>query len=306
MKFKSVIGIGAVGNVQYNLRPVNLLELSPSIIREAASRALGEDRGPADLTTMAAVPAQQLASAAIVAREPGVVSGMALAAQVFSEVDITLIIAPKVIDGQKMAQGTSLLEVKGSAAAILTAERTALNFLQHLSGIATQTRRFADAVGNTKAIILDTRKTTPGLRHLEKYAVRCGGGLNHRFGLYDQFLFKDNHLQCLGGVSGLSAAVQRARHLDPTLKIEIEADTLEQVRFIAELGVDIILLDNMTIDEMRAAVTIINGRAKIEASGNMTLSRVAEVADTGVDYISVGALTHTVKAIDLSLELELL
>ena len=196
-----------------------------------------------------------------------------------------------------------MLEIRGAASSILTAERCALNFLQQLSGVATQTRRFVDAVAGTKAKILDTRKTIPGLRAVQKYAVRCGGGVNHRFGLYDRFLIKDNHLALMGSGSALAEAVRAARALDPEAVLEVEVERLEQIPEMIALGVDVLLLDNMALDEMRACVALIAGRAATEASGNMTLERVPEVARTGVDFISVGALTHSVRAIDFSLEM---
>jgi nicotinate-nucleotide pyrophosphorylase (carboxylating) len=206
-------------------------------------------------------------------------------------------------DGDCLEKGTRVLEIEGPARSILVGERSALNFLQHLSGIATETKRYVDAVAGTQTRILDTRKTTPGLRHLEKYAVQCGGGTNHRFGLYDQFLIKDNHLALMGGRDQIAAAIRQARDFEPELKLEVEADTLEQVAMLAELGVDVILLDNMTNEQMTEAVKIVAGRAKTEASGNMSLTRVPGVAACGVDFISVGALTHSVRAVDFSLEM---
>jgi nicotinate-nucleotide pyrophosphorylase (carboxylating) len=233
-----------------------------------------------------------------------VLAGMPVAEQVFREQDATLFLTARVADGSSIQPGDTVLEMSGSAAAILTAERCALNFLQQLSGVATQTRRFVDAVAGTKAKILDTRKTMPGLRAVQKYAVRCGGGVNHRFGLYDRFLIKDNHLALMGTGNRLAEAVRSARLLDPEALLEVEVDHLEQIPEILSLGVDVLLLDNMSLDEMRACVALIDGRAATEASGNMTLERVPEVARTGVDFISVGALTHTVRSIDFSLEME--
>jgi len=275
----------------------------PAILREAASRALGEDRGPADITTRACVRSDVQASARIFAKEACVLAGLPVAVQVFREEDSELVLTPRPQDGAALKPGDTVLEIRGSAASILTGERSALNFIQQLSGVATETRRYVDAVAGTKVKILDTRKTTPGLRILQKYAVLCGGGTNHRIGLYDQFLIKDNHLALMGEGKTLADAIKAARALDPDAKLEVEADRLDQVAEIAPLGVDIILLDNMSLDEMRACVALIAGRAKTEASGNMTLARVPEVAATGVDYISVGALTHSVKAIDFSLEM---
>jgi nicotinate-nucleotide pyrophosphorylase (carboxylating) len=276
---------------------------SPAILREAASRALGEDRGPADITTRACVSPEVQASARIFAKEPCILAGLPVAEQVFREEDHELILIPRAQDGDSLQKGDTVLEIRGSAASILTGERSALNFIQQLSGVATETRRYVDAVAGTKVKILDTRKTAPGLRMLQKYAVLCGGGTNHRIGLYDQFLIKDNHLALMGQGKTLADAIKAARALDPDAKLEVEADRFDQVAEIAPLGVDIILLDNMSLDEMRACVALIAGRVKTEASGNMTLARVPEVAATGVDFISVGALTHSVKAIDFSLEM---
>jgi nicotinate-nucleotide pyrophosphorylase (carboxylating) len=227
-----------------------------------------------------------------------------VAEQVFREQDATLVLTARKEDGTALQPGETVLEIRGSAAAILTGERCALNFLQHLSGVATQTRRFVEAIAGTKAKILDTRKTLPGLRALQKYAVRCGGGVNHRFGLYDRFLIKDNHLALMGTGNRLAEAIRSARALDPDAVLEVEVDHLEQISEIIALGVDVLLLDNMSLDEMRACVELIAGRVATEASGNMTLERVPDVAKTGVDFISVGALTHSVQAIDFSLEMQ--
>jgi nicotinate-nucleotide pyrophosphorylase (carboxylating) len=274
----------------------------PAVIREAAARALGEDRGPADITTLACVKFDTQASARIFAKEACVLAGMPVAERVFREQDATLVLTARIEDGASLQPGDTVLEIRGAAATILTAERCALNFLQQLSGVATQTRRFVEAVAGTKAKILDTRKTAPGLRALQKYAVRCGGGVNHRFGLYDRFLIKDNHLALMGG--RLAEAIRAERILDPEAVLEVEVDRIGQIPEIISLGVDVLLLDNMSLDEMRAAVLLIAGRAATEASGNMTLERVPDVARTGVDFISVGALTHSVRAIDFSLEME--
>jgi nicotinate-nucleotide pyrophosphorylase (carboxylating) len=277
--------------------------LSPAVIREAAARALGEDRGPADITTMACVAADVPGNARILARESCVLAGMPIAMQVFREQDPGLKVEAVATDGAMITPGETVLTVSGSAASILTAERCALNFIQQLSGVATQTRLFVEAVADTRCRILDTRKTVPGLRELQKYAVLCGGGTNHRFGLYDQFLVKDNHLALMGTGAKLADAVRAARALNPDALLEVEVDRLDQIPDLLAQGVDQILLDNMTLEETRACVELIAGRAKTEASGNMTLDRVHAVAATGVDFISVGALTHTVRAIDFSLEM---
>jgi nicotinate-nucleotide pyrophosphorylase (carboxylating) len=274
-----------------------------AILREAAARALGEDRGPADITTLACIKFETQASARIFVKEPCVLAGLPVAEQVFHEQDVSLELTAKTEDGAQLEPGATVLEIRGSAAAILTGERCALNFFQQLSGVATQTHRFVEAVAGTKTKIIDTRKTAPGLRALQKYAVRCGGGFNHRFGLYDRFLIKDNHLALMGTGNRLAEAVRAARALDPQAILEVEVDHLEQIPEIISLGVDVLLLDNMSLDEMRSCVELIAGRAETEASGNMTLERVTDVAKTGVDYISVGALTHSVQAIDFSLEI---
>jgi nicotinate-nucleotide pyrophosphorylase (carboxylating) len=274
------------------------------IIREAAARALGEDRGPLDITTFACVKPEVQASARIFAKEACVLAGLPVAEQVFREQDVQLHLTARQADGAALKPGDTVLEIRGSAASILTAERCALNFLQQLSGVATETRRYVDAIAGTKAKILDTRKTIPGLRALQKYAVRCGGGENHRFGLYDRFLIKDNHLALMGTGSRLAEAVRAARALNADAVLEVEVDRLDQIPEIIALGVDVILLDNMSLDEMRACVTLIAGRAKTEASGNMSLERVPDVARTGVDFISVGALTHTIRSVDFSLEIQ--
>ena len=278
--------------------------LDSALIREAAARALGEDRGPADITTLACIKFETQAAARIFTKEACVLAGLPVAEQVFREQDVSLVLTAKAQDGASLQPGDTVLEIRGAAGSILTAERCALNFLQHLSGVATQTRRLVEAVAGTKAKILDTRKTLPGLRAVQKYAVRCGGGVNHRFGLYDRFLIKDNHLALMGTGNRLAEAIRAARALDPEAVLEVEVDRLNQIAGIVALGVDVILLDNMSLDEMRASVELIAGRATTEASGNMTLERVAEVARTGVDFISVGALTHSVRAIDFSLEIE--
>ncbi len=274
-----------------------------AILREAAARALGEDRGPADITTLACVSPDLKGRARIFTKDPCVLAGLIVAEQVFREQDPALLLAPKAQDGAALRPGDTVLEISGPAGSILTAERCALNFIQQLSGVATETRRYVDATAGTRARILDTRKTVPGLRALQKYAVRCGGGVNHRSGLYDQFLIKDNHLALTGEGGGLAGAVRAARELDPKAPLEVEVDRVEQIPAVLALGVDIILLDNMSLEQTRAAVALIAGKAKTEASGNMTLERIPAVAATGVDFISVGALTHSVRAIDFSLEM---
>lgn len=266
--------------------------------------ALTEDVGPGDVTTLATVPADATATAIMVARESLVVCGLPVAEEVFREVSASLNLTPAAKDGQQVAKGQVLLNIHGSARAILSAERVALNFVQRLSGVATLTARFVEAVAGTDAQILDTRKTTPGWRQLEKYAVQCGGGVNHRFGLFDRVLIKDNHLAALRGElpNAIEAAVRRARAQFPQLTVEVEADTLDQVGQACQAGADVILLDNMSNANLQAAVRLIAGRAKTEASGGINLATVRSVAETGVDFISVGALTHSAPAVDIALD----
>ncbi len=265
--------------------------------------ALREDIGGGDITTVSFVPENQQASARIIARERAIVAGIDVATDVFRRVDASL--HPEILrgDGAIVDSGESVLELRGNARSILTAERVALNFLQRLSGIATLTHQFVEAVGDNRAKILDTRKTTPGLRKLEKAAVVAGGGENHRFGLYDMVLVKDNHLLARPNFSNIAETIRHLHEDRPDIKIELEADTLEQVRaFIGMDGVDIILLDNMSALQMRAAIALGQGKVKFEASGGVTLQNVGQIAATGVDYISIGALTHSARAIDFSLE----
>ena len=278
--------------------------LSEEEISRAVPVALAEDVGSADATTLATVPETATARAVMAAREPLVVAGLAVAEAVFQQLSASVECKRLVDDGQKANAGSGLLSLSGPARAILTGERVALNFLQRLSGVATLTARFVEAVQGTKAKILDTRKTTPGLRLLEKYAVRCGGGTNHRVGLFDRVLIKDNHLAALRGElpNAIGAAVSRARSQYPHLQVEVEADTLEQVQQAVEARADIILLDNMTTDQLRAAVQAVSGRAKTEASGGVNLQTVRAIALTGVDFISVGAVTHSAPAVDIGLD----
>ncbi len=262
-------------------------------------RALEEDIGPGDVTTNTIVPADASLRGRIIAKQDGVVAGLEIAKQVMLALSQHVTFVAEVQDGSKVTRGTVLANLDGSARALLTAERTALNFLGRMSGIATLTRKFVDAVSSTKAVILDTRKTAPGLRLTDKLAVRLGGGQNHRTGLFDMVLIKDNHIDFAGSIT---AAVQRVRNSGTTLEIEVETRSLENVREALALGVERILLDNMSAETMREAVAICDGRAKLEASGNVTLDTVLEVARTGVDYISVGALTHSPQVFDVSLE----
>jgi len=269
------------------------------MLERVAFAALAEDLGDGDVTTEATVDVDATGSAELVVKEPGVVCGLAVAEAVFRAVDSELRFERLVEEGASVAAGTAVARVAGAERAILTGERTALNFLARLSGIATLTRRYVDAVEGTGAAILDTRKTTPGLRALEKHAVATGGGRNHRFGLDDGVLVKDNHLRAAGSVA---CAVERLRAATP-LPIEVECDTLEQVSEAVAAGAEAILLDNMSPDQLRSAAALARGRARLEASGGVTLENVRAVAETGVDEISVGALTHSARSLDVSLEL---
>ena len=278
--------------------------MSPSAT-ETIRRALAEDLGTGDITSQAFIPASQRSEAVIIAKEDCVVAGMDSATEVFRLVDPKIEVREVKTNGDRVAKGEQVLHAEGPTRALLAAERTALNFLQRLSGIATLTRQFVDAVAGTKAVILDTRKTTPGLREFERAAVRAGGGTNHRFGLFDQILAKDNHLAVTGDAASLQPAIDRAKAAKPDVIVEIEADNLDQVHLLCGLrGVDIILLDNMTDDEMREAVRIRGERPiLLEASGGVNLQTAGAIAKTGVDRISVGALTHSARAADFSMEI---
>ncbi len=277
--------------------------LAPSVIDDAVTRALAEDLGRAgDITSAATIPPGTKASGVIEARKPGVIAGLACAAEAFRRLDPALTFRAHLSDGAVVKEGTVLADVEGSAHAILGAERVALDFLGHLSGIATLTAAYVAKTKGTKAKIVDTRKTTPGLRALEKYAVRCGGGVNHRFGLDDAVLIKDNHIAIAGGVA---PALMRARaavgHL---VKVEIEVDSLDQLAEVLKTGgADAVLLDNMDTAALKRAVEMVAGKLVIEASGGVTLDTVAAIAATGVDVISVGALTHSAPNLDIGLDL---
>ena len=271
----------------------------PVEISHCIERALEEDIRTGDVTTETIVPANASLRGRIVAKQDGVVAGLVVAEQVLLALSDRIKFVTNVAEGAKVSRGTVLADVEGPARALLTGERTALNFLGRMSGIATLTRQFVDAVAGSKAIILDTRKTAPGLRITDKLAVRLGGGQNHRTGLFDMILIKDNHIDFAGSIT---AAVERVRASNTSLEIEVETRTLDNVREALALGVQRILLDNMSVETMREAVRMCDGKAKLEASGNVTLDNVLEVAGTGVDYISVGALTHSPKVFDVSLE----
>jgi nicotinate-nucleotide pyrophosphorylase (carboxylating) len=278
--------------------------LSPDEIQKAVRAALEEDVGAGDVTTLATVPEGAMASAAMVAREPLTLAGIEFGIEALRQLSLKLKIEKFLEDGGKAARGQVILSIQGPARPILTAERVALNFVQRLSGVATAAAQFVEAIRGTKAEILDTRKTTPGWRRFEKYAVTCGGARNHRIGLFDMVLIKDNHLASLQGPAGevIRVAVTRARSSCPGLKIEVEADTIEQVRHAAEAGADFILCDNMEPATLREAVRVVQGRSKTEASGGVNLSTIRAIAETGVDYISVGAMTHSARAVDIALD----
>ena len=264
--------------------------------------ALAEDIHTGDITTQAVVPGKRPASARLIAKEDLVLAGIHVAERVFARVSPDISFSACHVDGARIKKGELIASMTGDAANLLMAERVALNLLQRLSGVATLTARFVEAVQGTTARIVDTRKTTPGLRELEKYAVRVGGGINHRTGLYDGVLIKENHIAAAGGIS---EAISRARAYIPhTLKIEIETETLEQVEMALAAGADIIMLDNMSLADMRSAVTMIGKRALVEASGGVNLDSVRAIAETGVDIISVGALTHSPRAMDISMLLD--
>ncbi|MFZ4483616.1 MAG: carboxylating nicotinate-nucleotide diphosphorylase [Chthoniobacterales bacterium] len=278
--------------------------MSPAAI-DTIRRALAEDLGEGDITSQAFIPADHVSTARILARETAVLAGLTAAAETFRLVDPAIVLEPTRTEGETVVAGTVVLTAHGPTRSLLAAERTALNFLQRLSGIASLTRKFVEAVAGTGAVILDTRKTTPGLREFERLAVRAGGGTNHRFGLFDRVLAKDNHLAVTGDAAGLQRAIETARQAQPGIVIEIEADTLDQVTLLCGLrGIDIILLDNMTNDQLREAVSLRGSKSiRLEASGGVNLETVAGIAATGVDFISVGALTHSAGAADFSLEI---
>jgi nicotinate-nucleotide pyrophosphorylase (carboxylating) len=280
----------------------------PESIGTLISLALAEDLGgTGDITSQAFIPESSVSRARIVAREDCVASGLQVAAEVFHRVDSALKVTLRCADGDLVSKGSSLIDLHGSSRSILSGERTALNFLGRLCGIATQARHYADAVAGTKAVLLDTRKTTPGWRLLEKAAVKHGGCVNHRMGLFDAVLVKDNHLAALGDLALLPPVIAQLRSEHPGLPIEIEADTLDQTeRLLGMNGIDVILLDNMTHETMREAVTLRDAKAPavlLEASGGVTLKRLPVIAASGIDRISVGALTHSAPHADLSLEI---
>ena len=284
-------------------RPAIEPGIPASIIDSAVSTALAEDLGlSGDITTNATIPASRTATCNIVAREAGVIAGLPLARAAFHKLDPDCMFNAAVTDGTFVQPGTIIAQVQGSARALLTAERVALNFLGALSGIATLTRRYCDEIAGTGAQVIDTRKTTPGLRALQKYAVRAGGGMNHRVGLFDAVLIKDNHIAIAGGVSeAIDGALRDVGHM---VKIEVEVDTLEQLELVLGYKVDAVLLDNMTTDQLQQAVAMIDGKFITEASGGVNLKTIGAIARTGVDLISVGALTHSAPTLDLGFDFE--
>jgi nicotinate-nucleotide pyrophosphorylase (carboxylating) len=280
----------------------SIAPLNPMLIEDVINRTLAEDLGRAgDITTLATIPASARARAVIAARESGVIAGSDLAIAAFRRLDQSIRFDTHIADGAFVSKGDVALAIEGPARAILSAERTALNFMGRLSGIASLTARYVEKVKHTKARIVCTRKTTPGLRAFEKHAVRCGGGFNHRFGLDDAILIKDNHIAVAGGViNALRAAKAFAGHL---VKIEIEVDTLDQLDEVIREGADVVLLDNMTPAQLKDAVARVKGNMLTEASGGVTLESVAAIAESGVDMISVGALTHSARVLDLGLDI---
>lgn len=275
----------------------NEAAIPESVIREAVQRALVEDVGSGDRTA-SLVPEDARLAAAVISREEAVFCGAAWFDAVYAELDPAVDVSWEVEEGQRVQSDQLLCRVQGPARSVLTGERTALNFLQTLCGTATQARRYADAAAGTGATVLDTRKTLPGLRLAQKYAVRCGGCRNHRMGLYDGILIKENHIHAAGSIT---AAVTAARRDAADIPVEVEVESLGEVREALAAGADILLLDNFSLDEMRAAVNLSKGRARLEASGNVTLQNLRDIALTGVDYISVGAMTKDLKAVDLSM-----
>ena len=281
-------------------------KIAKSQLEQVVKSALAEDCVAADLTTEALIPVNLKGKASILVKRDGVLAGLNVAKEVFRQVDASLRFKALVKDGASVRKGLVVATIDGKVASILRAERTALNFLQHLSGVATETARYVEAVSGTKAVITDTRKTVPGLRTLEKYAVRMGGGQNHRMNLADGVLIKDNHQVALRsrGV-GLGEAVKMAREYAPrAMRVEVEVESVKQAQAALSAGADIIMLDNMKLEDMQKAVKLVKGKAMLEASGGITLDNVRSVAEAGVDYISIGALTHSAKALDISLEVK--
>lgn len=271
-----------------------------SDMAQIVRQALAEDVGSGDATSLSTLPPDLQIRAAIVAKAPGVIAGMAVASEVFTQLDGAVVVQPLLADGRAVEAGSRVAEISGPAVAVLAGERTALNFLQRMSGIATLTREYVERVRGTGAVILDTRKTVPGLRMLDKEAVRAGGGQNHRMGLFDMVLIKDNHIDACGSIAAAVGRVRSGAHA--TLPLEVECRTEGHVQEALALGPDRILLDNMTVDQVRKCVALVAGLVPLEVSGNISLDNVRAYAETGVTWISVGALTHSVRALDLSLQ----
>ena len=282
-------------------RPCRCAVIDGFDVAAFVAATLAEDMGMGgDITSAAVIPAEARLTAVMDSRDPVVVAGLPLAAAFFRALDPACTVTMLASDGDTVPAGTDLMRIEGNARALLTAERSALNTVQHLTGIATMARQYVDAIAGPGAVLLDTRKTLPGLRALQKYAVRCGGGFNHRFGLDDAAMIKDNHVQAAGGIA---PAVEKLRAgLGHMVRIELEVDTLAQLEEALGLGVDTILLDNMSLDDLRRAVAMARGRAVLEASGNVTLASVRAIAETGVDYISSGAITHSAPNLDIGLD----
>lgn len=281
---------------------MNKSGLNIETIKSVIEYALNEDIGKGDITTNSLIPIDLQTKATMVAKSTGVIAGLAVAEYVFRTFSTDIIWKTFVNDGDKVSKGDLIVEISGPYRALLTGERVALNFLQRMSGIATMTAYYVDTLKEYKTQILDTRKTVPGLRLLDKYAVKMGGGTNHRIGLYDMVLIKDNHIKIAGGIT--NAVAQIKKNLPDGIKVEVETTTIKEVQEALAAGVDIIMLDNMSNSTMAESVKIISGHAKVEASGNMTMERLKEVAATGVDFISIGALTHSVAAFDISMNIE--
>jgi nicotinate-nucleotide pyrophosphorylase (carboxylating) len=277
-----------------------IVYLNPHTVDSMIEIALAEDLGSGDITTDHIFSFEQTGAARIVSRQPGIIAGLPLATAVFQKLDPDLNCRQLIADGEAVDAGTILAEISGRIRPMLSGERTALNFLQQLSAIATKTAAFVNKVAPYKVKIIDTRKTIPGLRALSKYAVRMGGGFNHRFGLYDAAMIKDNHIQAAGSIA--TAVLMLKKNLPVTTQIEVEAETLAEVKEALEAGADIIMLDNMDPDRIREAVRLVEGKTLLEASGGITLASVEEIAKTGVDLISVGELTHSIKALDISMD----
>ena len=276
-------------------------------LKEIITKALDEDIQTGDVTTKAIIPDSVFGKGKFLIKAEGIIAGLNVANNVFQMINGEIVFKVLISDGKKVNAGDVAAEVKGKASSIITGERTALNFLQRMSGIATLTNIFVEKIKHTKAKILDTRKTVPGLRMLDKEAVRLGGGKNHRIGLFDLFLIKDNHIEIAGSITSAVNACRNFQQMKKSnLKIEVETKNLEEVKETLACNVDIIMLDNFDMDLMKKAVSLINGKCLVEASGNININNVKEVAETGVDFISVGALTHSVKALDISLEVELI